>query len=83
MGDTNFLKKLQEYDIDSISDVMVNHLKPYIEDPDFNPQKVATQSKVAKSMCMWVRAIHSYAQVYRFVEPKRKKLVFLSFIYSM
>lgn len=78
LGDTNFLKKLQDYDIDSISDKMINQLKPYIEDADFNPQKVATQSKVAKSMCMWVRAIHSYAQVYRFVEPKRKKLVISS-----
>jgi dynein heavy chain len=52
---------------------MINQLKPYIENPDFNPQKVATQSKVAKSMCMWVRAVHSYSLVYRIVEPKRKK----------
>lgn len=81
LGDTNFLKKLQDYDTDSISDKMINQIKPYIEDPDFNPQKVAIHSKVAKSMCMWVRAIHSYAQVYRFVEPKRKKLVFSSCIF--
>lgn len=73
LGDPNFLKALQEYDTDSISDKMINQLKPYIEDPDFNPQKVATQSKVAKSMCMWVRAVHSYYLVYRIVEPKRKK----------
>ncbi|XP_026818275.1 dynein heavy chain 6, axonemal-like [Rhopalosiphum maidis] len=73
LGDTNFLKVLQEYDTDSISDKMINQLKPYIEDPDFNPQKVATQSKVAKSMCMWVRAVHSYSLVYRIVEPKRKR----------
>lgn len=73
LGDTNFLKTLQEYDTDHISDTMINELKPYIENPDFNPQKVATQSKVARSMCMWVRAVHSYALVYRIVEPKRKK----------
>jgi len=73
LGDANFLKALQEYDTDNISDKLINQLKPYIEDPDFNPQKVATQSKVAKSMCMWVRAVHSYSLVYRIVEPKRKK----------
>lgn len=73
LGDSNFLKTLQEYDTDNIHDKMINQLKPYIENPDFNPVKVATQSKVAKSMCMWVRAVHSYALVYRIVEPKRKK----------
>jgi len=73
LGDSNFLKTLKEYDTDNISDKMMNQLKPYIGNPDFNPQKVATQSKVAKSMCMWVRAVHSYSIIYRIVEPKRKK----------
>lgn len=73
LGNTYFLKSLQEYDTDNTSDLMIEQLKPYIENPDFNPQKVATQSKVAKSMCMWVRAVYSYALVYRIVEPKRKK----------
>jgi len=73
LGDSNFLKTLQEYDTDNISDKMINQLKPYIDNPDFNPKKVATQSKVAKSMCMWVRAVHSYSLIYRIVEPKRIK----------
>lgn len=73
LGDSNFLKTLQDYDTDNISDKMITQLKPYIENPDFNPQKVGTHSVVAKSMCMWVRAVHSYALVYRIVEPKRRK----------
>lgn len=52
---------------------MMEKLTPYIENPDFDPKKVATQSKVAKSMCMWVRAVHSYSIVYQIVEPKRIK----------
>lgn len=52
---------------------MLKKLKPYIENPSFVPDIVATQSKVCKSMCMWVRAIDTYAKVYRIVEPKRKK----------
>jgi dynein heavy chain len=73
LGDVNFLKTLQNYDTDNISDKMINQITPYIENPDFNPKIVATQSKVAKSMCMWVRAVHSYSLVYRIVEPKIRK----------
>ncbi|KAJ9576326.1 hypothetical protein L9F63_006826, partial [Diploptera punctata] len=74
LGDTNFLKKLQEYEKDKISDNLMKKLKTYVEHPDFIPDKVATQSKVCRSMCMWVRAIDMYAKVYRVVEPKRKRL---------
>lgn len=31
-------------------------------------------SKACKSMCMWVRAMHTYANVVREVEPKRERL---------
>ena len=44
----------------------------YISNPSFVPEKVATQSKVCKSLCMWVRAIDVYAKVFKVVEPKRK-----------
>ncbi|PNF42626.1 hypothetical protein B7P43_G01296, partial [Cryptotermes secundus] len=74
LGDTDFLKKLQQYEKDKISDALLKKLKEYIEHPDFVPEKVATQSKVCKSMCMWVRAVDMYAKIYRVVEPKRKRL---------
>lgn len=75
LGDSNFLKTLQEYDTDNISDKMIKQLKPYIDNPDFNEKKVAVQSSVARSMCKWVRAVYSYYLIYRIVEPKRKKYV--------
>ncbi|XP_066254312.1 dynein axonemal heavy chain 6 [Euwallacea similis] len=74
LGDTNFLKKLQDYDKDHITDLMLKKLKTYIEYPDFVPEKLVTLSKACKSLCMWVRAVDMYAKVYRIVEPKRKKL---------
>lgn len=52
---------------------MISQLKPYIDNPEFVPKKVAYQSGVAKSMCMWVRAVYSYSLIFRIVEPKRKK----------
>lgn len=74
LGDTYFLKKLQEYDKDHITDLMTRKLKPYIEHPDFVPEKVVTVSKACKSLCMWVRAVDLYAKIYKIVEPKRKKV---------
>lgn len=73
LGDGNFLKKLQDYDKDHISDLVLRKLKTYIEHPDFTPEKIANVSKACKSMCMWVRAIDMYAKVFKVVEPKRKR----------
>ncbi|KAK9722971.1 AAA+ lid domain [Popillia japonica] len=74
MADANFLKKLQDYDKNHITEAMTRKLKPYIDNKDFVPEIVVNVSKVCKSMCMWVRAIDQYAKVYKVVEPKRKKL---------
>ncbi|CAH0547855.1 unnamed protein product [Brassicogethes aeneus] len=74
LGDTNFLKKLQEYDKNNISDVVLKKLHSYIVNPDFVPEKIANVSKACKSLCMWVRAMDMYAKVFKVVEPKRKKL---------
>ncbi|KAK5640059.1 hypothetical protein RI129_010870 [Pyrocoelia pectoralis] len=74
MGDVNFLKKLQEYDKDNIKEIILKKLKVYIENADFIPDKVAKVSTACKSLCMWVRAIDTYAKVYKVVEPKRQRL---------
>jgi dynein heavy chain len=37
--------------------------------------QVSQQSRAAMSLCLWVRAMDTYATVYRIVEPKRKVLV--------
>ncbi|KAK4872624.1 hypothetical protein RN001_014653 [Aquatica leii] len=74
MGDVNFLKRLQEYDKDHIPEIMLKKLKVYIENKDFIPEKVAAVSRACKSLCMWVRAIDTYAKVYKVVEPKKLRL---------
>lgn len=75
MGDTNFLKKLQDYDTDHIPESTLKKLKGYVDNKDFKPEIVAKVSKVCKSMCMWVRAIDEYAKVFKVVAPKKKKYV--------
>ncbi len=42
---------------------VVRGLKRIIDDPTFTPDQVAKQSKAAMSMCLWVRAMDTYARV--------------------
>ncbi|XP_060697694.1 dynein axonemal heavy chain 6 [Hemiscyllium ocellatum] len=74
LGDSNFLKKLMDYDKDNIKPQILQRLQKYINNPDFVPEKVEKVSKACKSMCMWVRAMDLYSRVSKEVEPKRIKL---------
>ena len=62
-----------DYDKDNISDGMIKKLAKYIQNPKFQADEVAKVSKACRSMCMWVRAMDTYARMFRTVEPKRKK----------
>lgn len=74
LGDSNFLKRLLEYDKENIKPQILAKLQRYINNPDFVPEKVEKVSKACKSMCMWVRAMDLYSRVVKEVEPKRQKL---------
>eukprot|EP00198_Chlamydomonas_reinhardtii_P006936 XP_001696272.1 dynein heavy chain 3 [Chlamydomonas reinhardtii] len=74
LGEATFIKRLMEYDRDNIPDKVVRSLKRVIDDPTFTPDQVAKQSKAAQSLCLWVRAMDTYARVIRVVEPKRAAL---------
>lgn len=73
MSDVNFLKKLQEYNANNITEAMVKKLKPYLDHKDFQPAIVEKVSKTARSMCAWVIAMNRYAEVYKDIEPKIRK----------
>ena len=74
LGDSNFLKRLYDYDKDHMPDNLLKKLKKFIENPKFNPESVEKVSRACKSLVMWVRAMELYARVYRTVEPKRARL---------
>lgn len=74
LGDTNFLRNLYNYDKDNIAESKLKKIRPYIENPDFQPEVVAVVSKACRSMCLWVRALDIYAKVFKEVEPKKAKL---------
>lgn len=60
LGDTNFMKSLEDFDKDNIPDSVIKKLKKYIDDPNYLPETVAKQSRAAMSLCMWSRAMDVY-----------------------
>jgi len=74
LGDSNFLRNLYNYDKDNIPELKLKKVKPYIDNPEFQPDEVLKVSKACRSMCLWVRAIDIYARVFKEVEPKKAKL---------
>uniref|UniRef100_A0A3B4T6A4 Dynein axonemal heavy chain 6 n=1 Tax=Seriola dumerili TaxID=41447 RepID=A0A3B4T6A4_SERDU len=74
LGDSNFLRRLTDYDKDNIKPQILLKLQKYINNPDFIPEKVEKVSRACRSMCMWVRAMDLYTRVLKEVGPKRENL---------
>ena len=70
----DFIEKLKTYDKDNIKESLLKKLKKYTNDPRFEPTNVAKKSGAAKSMCMWARALDSYAAVMKIIKPKKSAL---------
>lgn len=73
--DVNFIKRLMEFNKDSITPAIQKKLQKYMNDPQFVPEFVQKQSNAATSMCMWVRAMNVYADVAKVVAPKKAALL--------
>lgn len=69
-----FIRRLVEFDKENISDATLKKLRKYTGTPSFTPAQVATHSQAAMSMCLWVRALETYAEVLKVVEPKRQRV---------
>eukprot|EP01084_Bolivina_argentea_P091346 164444_1 len=71
LGDTKLLEKLQNYDKDNIPTEIVQKVQKYIDNPEFEPDKIASASGACKGLCLWVRALHTYDRVAKVVKPKQ------------
>ncbi|XP_037871312.1 dynein axonemal heavy chain 1 isoform X2 [Bombyx mori] len=71
---TAFLDSLINYDKDSITEDTIKKLKKFIQNPDYEPNKIAKVSKACMSLCMWVHAMYKYYHVNTGVAPKRAAL---------
>lgn len=62
------------FDKESLSDATIQQLKPYVENPDFSPEKIIKVSKACTSLCMWIHAIYKFYHVNLNVKPKKAAL---------
>lgn len=65
IGSPSFLKELIEYDRDNILDSALKKIEKYVQRPDFQPQIIGKVSVAAKSLCIWVHAMHLYGEIYK------------------
>lgn len=69
-----FLDSLVNFDKENIPESCLKAIRPYLQDPEFNPEFVATKSYAAAGLCSWVINIVRFYEVFCEVEPKRQAL---------
>ncbi|XP_023983695.1 dynein axonemal heavy chain 9 [Physeter macrocephalus] len=70
----SFLYSLIHFDKENIHENCLKAIKPYLHDPEFNPEFVATKSYAAAGLCSWVINTVRFYEVFCDVEPKRQAL---------
>jgi dynein heavy chain, axonemal len=65
------LDNMFNFEKDHIPDKTIKAIQPFIDNPDFVPEKIKLASSACEAMCMWIRAMHTYHFVALEVEPKR------------
>uniref|UniRef100_A0A8C5P182 Dynein, axonemal, heavy chain 9 n=1 Tax=Jaculus jaculus TaxID=51337 RepID=A0A8C5P182_JACJA len=70
----SFLDSLIHFDKENIHENCLRAIRPYLQDPEFNPEFVATKSYAAAGLCSWVINIVRFYEVFCEVEPKRQAL---------
>ncbi|CAF3412172.1 unnamed protein product [Rotaria sp. Silwood1] len=73
LANVDFIKTLIKFPKDDITDRTLRRMQPFINDMELVPEKLKTVSSAASALCTWIRAIESYARVYRIVQPKKER----------
>ncbi|EPZ35039.1 Dynein heavy chain, coiled coil stalk domain-containing protein, partial [Rozella allomycis CSF55] len=75
MSDMKFLDSLRTYDRDNIQPAIMKQIRQkYMDNPEFDPEKVKNASSAAEGLCRWVRAMECYDRVAKVVAPKKEAL---------
>ncbi|XP_064179132.1 dynein heavy chain 9, axonemal [Anguilla rostrata] len=69
-----FLDALVNFKKENIHENCLKAIQPYLQDPEFRPELVASKSFSAAGLCSWVINIVKFYEVYCEVEPKRQAL---------
>lgn len=76
LADSNFIKKVMEYDKENISQVILKKIEKYTRMDNFKPEHVTKISQAAGALCSWVRSLEDYSKALKVVAPKRAKKAF-------
>lgn len=74
MSDLNFIKRVKDFDKDSLDDETIELLQPYTSQPDFNFDAVCSASQAVAGLCQWVICMTEYFAIAKEVAPKRKRV---------
>ena len=75
LGDVRFLDRLCYFDKDNIDPKALETIrKDFIPNPCFHPDAIGKCSKAARSLCVWVHAMDTYARVSSELAPARAKI---------
>ncbi|XP_051851510.1 dynein axonemal heavy chain 9 [Antechinus flavipes] len=69
-----FLDSLVNFNKEDIHENCLKAIQPYLQDPEFKPEFVASKSYAAAGLCSWVINIVRFYEVFCDVEPKRQAL---------
>eukprot|EP00118_Oscarella_pearsei_P016795 m.162667 g.162667 ORF g.162667 m.162667 type:complete len:4507 (+) comp38847_c0_seq1:65-13585(+) len=73
LADPGFLSTLVSFDKNNVSDKVHEEVKRYTSYDGFSPSKIGRVSVACRSICAWVLALQHYVEVFKIVEPKKKK----------
>eukprot|EP00736_Rhodelphis_marinus_P008343 Rmarinus@m.28773 len=70
LSDPRFMNTLMDYDKDNIPPGLMQRIKNYSKNPEFDPRRIERVSKAANGLCKWVRAMELYYEARIIVAPQ-------------
>jgi dynein heavy chain len=74
VGESGFLKSLQEFDKDNMATPIVKKIAALLPHEDMQPERVQKVSSACFGIVQWVRAMETYDRVAKVVGPKKEEL---------
>jgi dynein heavy chain len=74
LGNSFFIKQLINFDKDAISEKILKRISQICADENFDPDIVGRVSSASKALCMWVKAIEVYGNIFKQISPQKEKL---------
>ena len=74
LANPKFLKNIQKFKKESLTQETIDKVTPYLENPNFSPEKVKRASNAAEGLCKWVKAVVNFYYINQDIIPKEQTL---------